>query len=284
MPTWNQRVVTNIAIMGALLSSPGLSAGLDQLSKSKPEAPVAKPAKETKPMTTPTAEQPTQSAPKVVTPPEKPTPATPPTAAPKVVPLNKKSEEVEDEDEKAAAPAKKPSRQSVVQSQASKAIENRLSLATSLGWALVTPAKGSWIGVGASDVSARWRESIHGDGKAFITVRYAPVAGVWKVDDRDYDTSLHGIYGGVEYQKPVEFLAAPTIKAGVELGYMLVYARPQDEAEAADDVKGGKFNLTVGGGADWDILDGKVKVGPFARLHLLGFTIVNVGGSVNFVF
>jgi hypothetical protein len=70
----------------------------------------------------------------------------------------------------------------------------------------------------------------------------------------------------------------------VELGYMLVYAKPQDKAETANDVKGGKVNVAAGGGADWAILNGKIKVGPFARLHFVGFTIVNVGGSVNFVF
>lgn len=275
-------MITKIAFISLLIASTGFSAGLDQLSKTKPEAPAGKTTSSSKTVAKPDAEaaKPTQT---IVAPTEKPTPVVPPATPPKGVPLNKKLEDT-DAEEPAKATQKTAVKPVVVQSQLSKAIENRLSLATSLGWAVVKPANGTWIGVGASDISARWRESNKGDGKVFITARYAPVTGVWTVDDRDYDTTLHGIFGGAEYQKPIEFMGAPTIKAGVELGYMLVYAKPQDEAEAADDVKGGKVNLAAGGGAEWDILNGKIKVGPFARLHFVGFTIVNVGGSVNFVF
>lgn len=282
MPTWNKLMITKIAFFSLLIAGSGFSAGLDKLSKSKPEAPASKTTSSSQTVTKPDAEaaKPTKT---IVAPTEKPTPVTPPAATPKGAPLNKKQENA-DAEEPTKTTQKAVVKPVVVQSQQSKALENKLSLATSLGWAVVKPANGTWTGIGASDISARWRESNKGDGKVFITARYAPVAGVWTVDDRDYDTTLHGIFGGAEYEKPIEFMGAPTIKAGVELGYMLVYAKPQDKAEAASDVKGGKVNLAAGGGADWAILNGKVKVGPFARLHFVGFTIVNVGGSVNFVF
>jgi hypothetical protein len=282
MPTWNTLMITKAAFFSLLIASSALGAGLDKLSKSKPEAPASKTTSSSKTVTKPNAEatKPTQI---IVAPTEKPTPVVPPAAPPKRAPLNKKLEDAEAE-EPAKAVQKAVVKPVVVQSQQSKAIENRLSLTTSLGWAVVKPANGTWAGIGASDISARWRESNKGDGKVFITARYVPVAGVWTVDDRDYDTTLHGIFGGAEYEKPIEFMGAPTIKAGVELGYMLVYAKPQDKAEAANDVKGGKVNVAAGGGADWAMLNGKIKVGPFARLHFVGFTIVNVGGSVNFVF
>jgi hypothetical protein len=122
------------------------------------------------------------------------------------------------------------------------------------------------------------------DGKLFITGRYAPFAGVWTVNRRDYDTTLHGFYAGAEYQAPTSMMGAATLKAGMELGYMLVYAKAQDKAAPSGDVKGGKANLTAGGGADWSILSNKVKVGPFARVHVGGFSIFNVGGSARFVF
>jgi hypothetical protein len=282
MPTWNTLMITKAAFFSLLIAGSGFGAGLDKLSKSKPEAPASKTTSSSKTVTKPNAEaaKPTQT---IVAPTEKPTPVAPPAAPLKGAPLNKKLEDAEAE-EPAKAAQKAVVKPIVVQSQQSKAIENRLSLTTSLGWAVVKPANGTWTGIGASDISARWRESNKGDGKVFITARYVPVAGVWTVDDRDYDTTLHGIFGGAEYEKPIEFMGAPTIKAGVELGYMLVYAKPQDKAEAANGVKGGKVNVAAGGGADWAILNGKIKVGPFARLHFVGFTIVNVGGSVNFVF
>ena len=283
MTTWNKFIISKIAMALLAFSSLGLGAGLDKLSKSKPETSTGKATSNPRKVTTPPAESP-KPAQTIVAPTEKPTPAMPPPApAAKQEPTNKKLEEAKGEEptKVATKPASKPV---VAQSQVSKSLENRLSLATSLGWAVVKPAKGTWTGIGASDIGARWRESVKGDGMVFITARYAPIAGVWTLDKRDYDATLHGIFAGAEYEKPIEFMAAPTIKAGVELGYMVVYAKPQDEAEAASDVKGGKVNLAAGGGADWKILNGKVKVGPFARLHFVGFTIVNVGGSVNFVF
>jgi type IV secretory pathway VirB10-like protein len=287
MPTWYKTKLIGIALAGLFTASSSLGAGLDTLSKNKPESPStpqkakANSATETTPSTATPA-----VTPKVL-PPTKPTVATPPAPAVKPVPANKKRIETKDEVEDAAdaATQEKPEASpEVVRSQMSKAMDNRLSLSTSLGWAVIKPSKGAWIGVGASDLSARWRESQKGDGKLFITMRYAPFTGVWSVSDRDYDTTLHGIYGGAEFHKTLEAMGAATLKAGVELGYMLVYADPQDKAEAAGDVKSGKVNLTTGGGLEWGILKDKVKVGPFARLHLAGFTIFNVGGSINFVF
>ena len=208
---------------------------------------------------------------------------------PAVAPIPQKAEtpapaedDTEESDtEKPADAAAKPATKQVVKSAASKSLENRLSLGTSLGWGIVKPAKGTWNGLGTSDLSLRWRTSRKEGGKLFITGRYAPFAGVWTVDKRDYDTTLHGIYGGAEFQSPV---GNATLKAGVELGYMMVYAKAQDKAEAASDVKGGKVNMTAGGGADWSILSNKVKIGPFARVHVAGFSIINVGGSAQFVF
>lgn len=177
-----------------------------------------------------------------------------------------------------------PEQKAIPRSALSKKLDSRLSLGTSIGWGVVKPAKGTWIGLGTSELSFQYRNSAKADGKLYITGRYAPFAGVWTVDKRDYDTTLHGLYGGAEIHLPGTPLPSTTLKAGVELGYMLVYAKPQDRAEADSAVKGGKLNLTAGGGMDWSLLDNKIKVGPFARLHLIGFTIVNVGASARFVF
>lgn len=177
-----------------------------------------------------------------------------------------------------------PEQPPVIRSALSKKLDGRLSLGTSVGWGIVKPSKGTWIGIGAADLSFQYRNSAKPDGKLYFTGRYAPFAGVWTVDRRDYDTTLHGLYGGAEFHLPGTPLPSTTLKAGVELGYMIVYAKPQDHAEASSAVKGGKVNLAAGGGMDWSILDNKIKVGPFARLHLIGFTIFNVGASARFVF
>jgi hypothetical protein len=170
---------------------------------------------------------------------------------------------------------------SETKAHADSAVNNRLFLGTSVGWGVIKPSKGSWNGLGTSDVSARWRTGGKEGGNLFITGRYAPFVGVWHLDHRDYDTTLHGIYAGTEYVMPISSM---NLKAGVELGYMLVYAKPQDNGAAASDVKGNKVNLSAGGGADWGFFGDKVRIGPFARVHFAGFSIINIGGSVQFGF
>jgi len=268
-----------------LLTANSYAAGLETLSKTKSEGPSAssstrgaKPAEAT-----------------TITPPPKPTPVSPAAVTPAAVntkvqtpsspPPGKEPDAEEDDDDSQTKPVtKKNLKPAPVKSELSKSVDSRLSLGTSLGWAIVKPAKGTWSGLGTSDLSARWRESHKGDGNLFITARYAPFSGTWTVDKRDYDTTLHGIFGGAELHKPTVLFGDTNLKAGVELGYMLVYADPQDKAEAASDVKGGKFNLAAHGGLEWSLLSDKVKVGPLVRIHVVGFSMINLGGSIHFVF
>jgi len=273
-----------------LLTVNSYAAGLETLSKTKPEDPSASsPTRGVKP-----------ADPATITPPAKPTPVSPKSVTPAPVnqsPVNPKvqtpsrphpSEEPDakenDDDSQTKPVTKKNLKPAPVKSELSKSLDSRLSLGTSLGWAIVKPAKGTWSGLGTSDLSARWRESRKGDGNLFITARYAPFIGTWTVDKRDYDTTLHGIFGGAELHKPTGLFGNANLKAGVELGYMLVYADPQDKAKAASGVKGGKINLAAHGGLEWSLLSDKVKVGPIARVHIVGFSMLNFGGSIHFVF
>lgn len=169
----------------------------------------------------------------------------------------------------------------VVKSATSLRLETRLSLGTSLGWAVVKPSKGSFVGLGTSDISVQWRLVPEVTGPLYVTGRYAPFVGVWTVDKRDYDATLHGLYGGAEYRIPA---GKATVKIGAELGYLLIYAKAQDMTKVPSSVTNGKVNLSVGGGADWGFASNKVLVGPFARVHVLGFSIFNVGASARFVF
>lgn len=264
-----------IGMLSLQLPSNQLSAaGLDELSK--------------KPTTTTTpaaASTPTKGATPEVKPavekPAIPSPAKPP------VPVKQKTESQKDEDEEPSEPSEaeqKTEAKPMVRSAASKALENRLFMGTSLGWALVKPSKGTWIGIGAADTYFRWRASSNEDAPVYITGRYAPVAGVWSTGNRDYDTTLHGIYAGAEYVLPLRLASNFSLKASSELGYMLVYAKAQDGAPESSDVKKGTLNLSVGGGGDWSLFSNKLKLGPFVRLHAVGFNMVNVGASAQFVF
>lgn len=167
----------------------------------------------------------------------------------------------------------------VVKSATSLRLETRLSLGTSLGWAVVKPSKGSFVGLGTSDISVQWRLVPEVTGPLYVTGRYAPFVGVWTFDKRDYDATLHGLYGGAEYRIPA---GKATVKIGAELGYLLIYAKAQDKTKVPSSVTKGKVNLSAGGGADWGFASNKVLVGPFARVHVIGFSIFNVGASARF--
>lgn len=268
-------------LIGSLLASNGLAAGLDELSKAGPKA---TPAPKSVPTTQ--APAPTPSAPVGV---PKPNKLPPPKVPGPVEPTDRVEESQKEEALPEAKSPKeagetKPASKPVDRSAASKALDKRLSLGTSLGWSIIKPAKGTWTGIGSSDVSFRWRTSPKENEKLYITGRYVPFTGVWTVDRRDYDSTLHGIYAGAEYGTPAGSINGPSLKAGVELGYLMVYAKAQDEAVESNDVKGGKVNLSIGGGADWGFVSDKLKVGPFLRAHVLGFTIFHLGVSAQFVF
>jgi hypothetical protein len=258
-----------LSVLFPIWAPSGFAAGMESLAKPA-EAPVVKPNTSHAPAAA--------SAPGAVPAPSAPAPAAVPAVG------KGTTEEAEDEDGKEPKADGKAAAPAVVKSSASILLENRLSLGTSVGWAVVKPAKGTWVGTGASDLSVQWRISREATGNTFITGRYAPFAGVWTVNRRDYDTTLHGLYLGGEARLPTTKFGNVTYKAGVELGYMLVYAKAQDKVKASSGVAGGKVNFTAGGGADWGVCSNKVLVGPFARVHVAGFSIFNIGGSARFVF
>lgn len=169
----------------------------------------------------------------------------------------------------------------VARSASSIALDERLSLGTGLGWAYVKPQAGKWQGAGASTIVGAWRKSQKPDGNLFITGSYTPYSGVWLVDDRYYDTVVHAFMGGVQWLFPLA--ANKGIKAGVELGYLMVYATPQDRSEADSKVKGGKFAAGANLGMDWTLL-GKLKVGPVIRVNGGGFSNAFAGAVANYVF
>ena len=153
------------------------AAGLDELSK-KPEA--AATGTKVAPASTPKTETPKQVVPAPAKPAE---------------PSHATKETAEDQEEPAEDGKKsstdKVATKPMARSASSKAIENRLSVGTSLGWSIVKPSKGTWIGIGASDTFFRWKTSGAEDHPVSATLRYAPLTGVWTVGKRDYDVTLH---------------------------------------------------------------------------------------------
>lgn len=196
-------------------------------------------------------------------------------------PEEEQTEATQNGDPEKSADAEATPLVTVTRSQTSIALDERLTIGTGIGWAYVKPQVGKWQGVGASTVVASWRKSPKPEGNLFITGSYTPYTGAWLVDERYYDTTVHALMAGVNWLFPLG--ANKGLKAGVELGYLMVYANPQDRVDADGKVKGGKF---AGGGSlemDWTLL-GKVKVGPMIRVHGGGFSTAFAGAVVNYVF
>ena len=248
------------------ISSSLIAKGLDELSdEAAAKDQKAPPSEKAMPAT---KEEP--AAPSNVAPPEGGTEAAPeavptanPAAPPSAIPLS-------------------PEKEPLVRSATSKKLDQRLALGTSFGWAKVKPATGTWEGLGASDVTMSWRTSKKADGNLFVTARYAPYAGTWKLDNRYYNATAHGLFVGPQWRlSSVE--SAVAIKAGIELGYFLVYSSAQDGQEVDGAAKAGKANFGAHSEFEWTFLE-KVHAGPFLRVNSGGFNIAQFGGAVSFVF
>lgn len=203
--------------------------------------------------------------------------------APEEAPPSNENAAKTDDTEKAPSGEALPTHNvEVARSATSIALDERLSFGTGLGWAYVKPATGKWEGIGASTLFGSWRKSPKPDGSLFITGSYTPYAGTWLVDERYYNTTVHAFMGGASWLLPFSAGKAE-VKAGVELGYLMVYAIPQDRVDADGKVKAGKFGAGGNVEMNWTVLN-KVKIGPMARFSAGGFTTAFVGAAARFVF
>lgn len=203
-------------------------------------------------------------------------------------PAKKPAEEQEEQtaDEQPSKPTETPAKPEtpvvVTRSATSLALDERLSVGSGIGWSYVKPKVGKWNGLGTTTVIGSWRKSPKPDGTLFITGSYTPYAGTWLVDERFYNTTAHAFTGGASWLLS-STPGKASIKAGVELGVLMVYASPQDGSEADGQVKGAKF---AGGGnfeMNWTFLN-KVKAGPFLRLNAGNFSTAFLGGAVHCMF
>jgi hypothetical protein len=247
-----------------LFALEGYSKGLDDLSPADRKAP---------PESGPVNES------SISKPGDAPKAATPPVAAPVPVDDEEDADDLKETQKvkpgQAAKEPQPPSRQS-------KFIAGRLALGTSLGLRQVKPAEGTWTGVGAVSVHSDWRLSEKPEGKFFARLRYSPYAGIWKVDDRFYDTTFHGFFAGVGYFGPIT-PGGGRINPSLEVGYLMVYARPQDGEIADTKVKKGKISANATVEALW-VFKEKIEFGPFLGGEFGGIQAVHGGIRSRFVF
>lgn len=170
------------------------------------------------------------------------------------------------------------------QSAASKAIAQKLWLATTFGWAHVSSSKGEWKGSGMTDIAVGYKVlPLAANMSVDATYRYAPIAVSGQVDDRSYRGvwDCHYLGGRFNYKMSDSLSAVGTAEAG----YVLVYLRPTDGLDQESKHEENGFSMVVGGGADWHLLEkGAVSAGPRLNVGFGSVTTIQVAGAATFVF
>jgi hypothetical protein len=256
-------------------TTPSFAKGLDDLSNANPEAADdsshtqdsnAAPSKAVKSDT-------------VGSPPSSNTSQTPnPVTTPPQPPAAQDATSSGSQSETSSTIAPKPMERSAT----SLRLNDRLAIGTTMGWRIVKPAEGEWIGIGGSDLNLSWKFSSNTDSRLFLTTRYTPVTGVWKYEDRYYNTTLHGLFVGSDLVLPVR-LGSSNLRFGGEVGYLLVYTTAQDEAEIDSETRTNRFAYGLTSDWTWQIME-KVWAGPSIRLTAGAFATTSIGAGMRFVF
>ncbi len=148
-------------------------------------------------------------------------------------------------------------------SASSKAISDKLHMATSLGFIKVTGAsKGDWDSTGAVDLLIGWR-FVGGAGKNYnldVNLRYLPIEVSADVEDHIY----RGVIEGYHLGPALGYHLSDTLDvlASLEVGYLLVYLESLDQNELRKDAASNGIEFTVGTGLDWLFGNKKIKFGP----------------------
>lgn len=187
-------------------------------------------------------------------------------------------------DAKPADGAAAASTEPMVQSAASKAIAQKLWIATSFGWVKVSRSEGDWNGSGMTDVAIGYKLMPIGTNMSIDgTYRYAPVAISGEIDDRSYRGVWETHYFGGRFKYNVS--QSLTALGTAEAGYVLVYLRPTDNLEQEAKYEENGFSMVVGGGADWHLLEnGAFSAGPRLNLGFGSVTTIQVAGAATFLF
>ncbi len=178
------------------------------------------------------------------------------------------------------AQAKTPT---MTQSATSKELADKLSLATSFGWVSASKGKGEWHGGGMSDLTVGYKlAAINAQMSIAGTYRYAPVA-VSGVED---DASYRGVWETHFFGAHMNYVMSPTmtVVGTGELGYTQVHLKPTDGQEQVTKHEAGGGQVALGGGADFQLFEKGMTVGPKLVLGFGSFTTIQVAGSVGFLF
>lgn len=166
----------------------------------------------------------------------------------------------------------------------SKSLENKLYIASGAGLSTLDGSKGDWSTRGSGDFSIGYRamDNLMGRFSLNGTFRYHPFDVVVSSDTRSSRGIVEIYYFGAE---GIMALGGGLEVVGTgELGLVSVSLKSVDGYEEDPSLEDGSAILTIGGGADMNIIEGKVKAGPRMYIGAGSFQAITVGGVLKFIF
>jgi len=160
-------------------------------------------------------------------------------------------------------------------------VNGRLSLGSAIGIASIKPLGGSWSGGGFASVTSEWR-LLPKSESWLLSARYTPYAGTLNIEGDYYDATIHGIFLGGKGAKS-NLLGASTFKVGVDVGYLLIYSKPQGGYESTRSSKEGKVSVGTSTELVWKTME-KMQVGPFLAASFGNIQMIQGGALALFLF
>ena len=170
----------------------------------------------------------------------------------------------------------------VRKSAASKAIADKLSLATSFGWVHASRSTGTWSSNGVADLTVAYKILPLGKSAGLaVTYRYVPIDVSGTNGDRSYRGVWEGHYVGARYNT---WISQRTNLIGTgEVGLVRSHMDAVDGLPAESSVDQGGAAVALGGGVDYMISEKwAFAVGP--RLYVAFGTVTSYQLTVGATF
>jgi len=164
-------------------------------------------------------------------------------------------------------------------------VKGNLYLGTSFGWVSGSRAEGNWRTSGMTDVTIGYLlpTKIMNNLDLFGTYRYAPIAVAGDIDGNSYRGVWDIHYFGAMGQLTTTMGFSAVVSA--EIGYGLVFLDSTDGIELEEKHEENGVSVTLGGGADWQVLKEKgFHVGPRIYLGFGGFTTFQFSANATYMF
>jgi len=222
------------------------------------------------PSTAPAAEAAKTSAPAPIASPTTPAPATTPPV---------------DAELKAADGAVAAETKPIEPSATSKALADKLAIATSLNWNKVSAAAGTWVSGGMSDLAVTWLvHSLTIADRAVGLHALGRFSGFDLAGTQDRN-SYRGVVNGFHLGGVTTLAIKEKISALVQLdiAYLLVRLHHVDKRDTLAAAEDSGIGFTAGVGGDWHFSP-KVSAGPRFYAGFGRYSLVQFGGSATFRF